>query len=176
MGKSNVSGNPAPGLPILLDRMFLAVRWLQLPMLIGLVGALLVLELKFAMNLWEAFVSFREFSRIKVVLLILDLIDTVLIANLITMVIVVGFRIFITPAREDDATLRQSMGGSSPGDLKVRIATTVLLIATIHRLHMFFDPTEVTRDEAIFALVTHVLFILTALSIVLIERVRRGPV
>ena len=166
----------APDEPALMrtfERVLLATRWLQLPLIFGLIAALIFFELKFAQHLWETFTGPEEVTRIKAILVTLDLIDMVLIANLVVMVIISGYQIFISPLEIDKSTTPGWMRGSTPGALKLKIATTVLLISTIHLLHVYLDPTEVTSGETAFMLLAQVVFAVTTAVFVLVEHFER---
>lgn len=177
-GENDGPATSPPGDPALLstlERILLATRWLQLPLIIGLIVALIFFELKFAQHLWETLTGPEEVTRIKAILVTLDLIDMVLIANLVVMVIISGYQIFISPLAIDKKSTPGWMQGSSPGALKLKIATTVLLISTIHLLHVYLDPTEVTAGESTFMLLAHFVFAITTAVFVLVERFERDP-
>ncbi|MGI9414644.1 MAG: YqhA family protein, partial [Hyphomicrobiales bacterium] len=119
----------------------LLVRWLQLPLLIGLVVALVVFELKFVAHLISIVSDMDTLTRERAILVTLDLIDMVLIANLVVMVVISGYETFISRLHMDDEpSVPASMRHSTTGKLKLRIATTILLISTIHLLHAYLDP------------------------------------
>ncbi len=162
-----------PVLMTTFERLLLSTRWLQLPLIVGLVMALIFFELKFAEHLWTTFTGPEEVTRIQAILVTLDLIDMVLIANLVVMVIISGYQIFISPLVLDEATTPSWMHGSSAGQLKLKIATTVLLISTIHLLHVYLDPAEVTPGETTFMLLAQLVFAATTAVFVLVERLGR---
>lgn len=159
-----------PGLRT-LERAVLLSRWLQLPMLLGLMVALVVLEFVFALHLIDLIGDEEPLSRIKVILVTLDLIDMILIGNLIVMVLSSGYTTFISPLRlADDPALPAWLRTGSPGQLKLKIAATVLLISTIHLLHMFLDPATSEEQDANFMLIAQAVFALTTLVFVAVER------
>ncbi|MBY6090461.1 YqhA family protein [Maritimibacter alkaliphilus] len=155
---------------LLVEQLILEIRWLQLPLLLGLVIGLLVLELKFLGYLWQVIAQFRELNRTAIILLTLDMIDMVLIANLVVMVVISGYKIFISSMYLNEDQLPRSMGGATAGGLKVRIATTILLISSIHLLHIFLAPNELENNDLYFVLAAQVVFALTAVAFVIIDR------
>jgi uncharacterized protein (TIGR00645 family) len=145
-------------------------RWLQLPLLLGLLVAFAVFEFVFAGHLFSLILDSEPLTRTKVILVTLDLIDMVLIANLIVMVIISGYKIFISPLRAtDDSTVPRWLRSATPGELKLRIATTVLLISTIHLLHLFLDPAQSAEQDAQFMLAAQIVFAFTTLVFVAVE-------
>ncbi len=159
---------------VVFEKLVLSTRWLQLPLIVGLIGALVVFEIKFVEHLWVTVTGTTELTRSQAILVTLDLIDMVLIANLVVMVVISGYKIFVSPLRVDDSGVPSWMRGSTPGELKLRIATTVLLISTIHLLHLYLDPAEVTDAEANFMLLSQLVFAITTAVFVLVERFERG--
>ena len=152
----------------------LLIRWLQLPLLVGLVVALVVFELKFVTHLLQIVTDMETLTRERAILVTLDLIDMVLIANLVVMVVISGYETFISRLHMDDEpSVPAWMRHSTTGQLKLRIATTILLISTIHLLHAYLDPARIDDREAVFMIVSQVIFILTAAAFVLFHRLDR---
>ena len=151
-------------------------RWLQLPLLIGLVVALVIFEIKFAQHLIDTLSALGTITREQAILVTLDLIDMVLIANLVVMVVISGYETFISPLHmADEPGVPAWMRRSTTGKLKLRIATTILLISTIHLLHLYLDPAGVDEVEARFVLITQVVFIATAAGFVIFNWLEYGP-
>lgn len=158
-----------------IERVIFASRWLQLPLLAGLLVALVVLEVQFAISVFEALLSFRDMTRLDAILLTLDLIDMVLIANLVVMVALSGFQIFILgvgyPSNPEHRTFRFD---EAAGPLKFRIATTIILISTIHMLHAYLDSEPLTPAMIGQMAIFQTLFLATAVVLAVIHRLLPG--
>lgn len=151
-------------------------RWLQLPLLIGLVVALIVLEIKFAEHLLDSLTELGAVTREQAILVTLDLIDMVLIANLAVMIVISGYETFISRLHVDDeSSVPTWMRRSTTGKLKLRIATTILLISTIHLLHLYLDPAEIDATKVRFTLIAQAVFIVTAAAFVFFNWMEHGP-
>ena len=151
-------------------------RWLQLPLLLGLLVALVIVEIKFAEHLIETILSMETITRERAILVALDLIDMVLIANLIVMVVISGYETFISTLHiADDNSVPFWMRRSTAGQVKLRIATTILLITTIHLLHLYLDPEEADQQEMIFMLTAQIVFIVTVFAFVIFRRFGEDP-
>lgn len=149
-------------------------RWLQIPLLAGMVLALLAFEISFFVHLMSAFTADSEFTRVKSILLILDLIDMVLIANLVVMVVISGYKIFIYPMNlRDEPLVPDWLKGLSLAGVKFRISATVLLITTIHLLHEFLDPSVESISAAAILLSAQLVLIATC-AFAWIERIEAG--
>ena len=179
--KAKASGPEAEGgrhmkLLAMFEGCLLLIRWLQLPLLIGLVVALVVFELKFVAHLINIVSDMDNLTRERAILVTLDLIDMVLIANLVVMVVISGYETFISRLHMDDEpSVPASMRHTTTGKLKLRIATTILLISTIHLLHAYLDPAQIDDREAVFMMTAQVIFIATAAAFVIFHRLEQRP-
>ncbi|MDJ0950195.1 MAG: YqhA family protein [Alphaproteobacteria bacterium] len=155
------------------EAFLIGCRWLQIPLIIGLVIALIIFELAYFREVLSAVLDFPNIGRTQAILIVLDLIDMVLIANLVVMVMIAGYEIFIDRFNvEPGGTMPAWIaGGTEAGELEVKIATTILLISTIHLLHAFLDPEEAKETSQLIEFLSlHAAFLLTAFAFVLIER------
>ena len=67
------------------ERFLIGCRWLQVPLIFGLVIALVVFEIAYFREVIATIVQFPDIGRAKAILIVLDLVDMVLIANLVVM-------------------------------------------------------------------------------------------
>lgn len=157
---------------VFIERALFASRWLQLPLLVGLLVALIVLEISFVVSVVQAILSFDELTRLEAILLTLDMIDMVLIANLAVMVVLSGYQLFIIgvdyPSNPKHRTFRFD---EAAGPLKFRIATTIVLISTIHMLHAYLDEAALEPQMMLQMAVFQTLFLLTAVVLAVIHRI-----
>jgi len=119
----------------LLRQGVISIHILQIPLLFGLMMALLVLTASFFYALVEAVVSLDFLDREKSILLVLDLLDMVFIANLIVMVMVSGYNAYaaaITRGLQSDRMISYS---DEFQPVKSRIAATLVIITGIHLVH-----------------------------------------
>lgn len=157
-----------------LTQVILSIRWLQLPLLVGLVIGLLIFEYQYFVHLLSMIFSDEGLSKEKAILTILDLADMVLIANLVVMVIISGYKIFISPIKiRDEANVPDWLRGLTLAGLKFRIAATVLLISTIHLLHEILDPAIEETSKMIFILCSQLILVITATLFAWLERMER---
>ena len=62
------------------------------------------------------------------------------------------------------------MTQTAAGGLTVRIATTILLISSVHLLHLFLSPEGAVQEDRSFLVLAQRLFVVTAVAFVVIER------
>lgn len=155
----------------LFGRSILWVRWLQLPLLIGLVVALILFEISFAGHLLLLFFGSEAPTREKAILVILDLIDMVLIANLVVMVVISGYNIFISPlVFHNKDSVPSWLRGQTLGSVKIKITATVLLISTINLLHEILNPSIQGMQEAAWLLSAQIVLVITTFVLSVVER------
>ena len=145
-----------------LRRGVLSIHILQLPLFFGLMLALLVLAASFFYALGEAVVTLDFLDRDKTILLVLDLLDMVFIANLIVMVMVSGYNAYHAATRRG---LRRD-GLFSYSDefqpVKARIAATLVIITGIHLVHEVLAG-DLSEPQGLLVLgATHIILLASA--------------
>ena len=80
----------------LLSKIIFASRWLQLPIYLGLVVVQSIYAYKFMKSLWYLIANINEMDSNTIMLTVLNLIDVVMIANLLVMVTIGGYEIFVS--------------------------------------------------------------------------------
>ena len=110
------------------------IHLLQLPLFLGLMLALVALGATFFLSIVEGVLNGDFLDRTRAILLVLDLLDMVFIANLIVMVMVSGYQAYfsgsVDPDKDDDLARRDSFPR-----VKARIAATLVIISGIHLVH-----------------------------------------
>ena len=101
-------------------------RWLQLPMYLGLIVALAVYVYKFFVMLSGLVINFGTYGENDILLIVLALIDVVMIANLLVMVIIGGYEIFVSRLHIDDHPDQPEwLDHVDAGVLKIKLGTDV---------------------------------------------------
>ncbi|MEV0640226.1 IS21-like element helper ATPase IstB [Streptomyces sp. NPDC050619] len=142
-----------------------ATRWLQAPLYFGLVVVQGVYVYKFFNELWTLVlrcVTGRA-TETYVMLSVLKLVDVVMIANLLIMVIVGGYETFVS--RIDLQGHRDQpewFSHVNPNLLKVKLATAIVSISSVHLLQMFVDVQHTSRHSLLWGTTIHMAFILSA--------------
>ncbi|MEU4652529.1 TIGR00645 family protein [Streptomyces sp. NPDC023723] len=125
-----------------------ATRWLQAPLYFGLVAAQGVYVYKFFNELWVLLlrcVSGRA-SETYVMLAVLKLVDVVMIANLLIMVIVGGYETFVSRiGLQGHRDQPEWLSHVNSNVLKVKLATAIVGISSVHLLQMFVDVHHTSR-------------------------------
>ena len=109
-------------------------------------------------------------------LVVLGLIDVVMISNLLIMVIVGGYETFVSRMRlEDHPDQPEWLSHVNASVLKVKLATAIIGISSIHLLKTFINAQAFTEKALFYQTVIHITFLLSALAIAAVDRIMPAP-
>lgn len=154
----------------LLRRAVLSIHVLQLPLFFGLMLALLVLGVSFFYALGQAVYTLEFLDRSKTILLVLDLLDMVFIANLIVMVMVSGYNAYYAATRRG---LRQDglfFYSDEFQPVKSRIAVTLVIITGIHLVHEVLAGDVSEPYDLLVLGITHLILLVSAAVFIVVGR------
>lgn len=165
-----------------------ASRWLQAPLYVGLIIAQLIYVVVFMVDLWHLIETvvhdITQLNESAVMLAVLGLIDVVMIANLLIMVIMGGYEIFVSRLRLDRHPDQPDwLNHVNANVLKVKLAISIISISSIHLLRTFIEVGDIgaSSDESVtgetytsegvfWQVVIHLAFIVSALALAWIDR------
>ena len=177
-----------------LPSLIFASRWLQLPLYLGLIVAQCVYVFHFWVELTHlieaAFgnkdaltalitsIGYKgntgwvpKLDETVIMLVVLGLIDVVMISNLLIMVIVGGYETFVSRMNlEDHPDQPEWLDHVNASVLKVKLATAIIGISSIHLLKTFINAGNYEEKVLIWQTVIHIAFLFSALSIALADR------
>ncbi|MEU4797985.1 IS21-like element helper ATPase IstB [Streptomyces sp. NPDC023327] len=156
---------PPPSNMTTLGCALFATRWLQAPLYFGLVAAQGVYVYKFFNELWHLIhhVISGHADETHVMLAVLKLVDVVMIANLLIMVIVGGYETFVSRiGLQGHRDQPEWLSHVNSNVLKVKLATAIVGISSVHLLQMFVDVHHTPRHDLMWGTVIHMAFIASA--------------
>ena len=171
-----------------LPNFIFASRWLQLPLYIGLIAAQAVYVVHFMVELkhligaafgnlpdlqalvtsigYKTTVPITMLNETVIMLVVLALIDVVMISNLLIMVIVGGYATFVSRMDLDGHPDQPEwLSHVNASVLKVKLATAIIGISSIHLLKTFINADNYTDRVLIAQTVIHIAFLLSAMAI-----------
>jgi uncharacterized protein (TIGR00645 family) len=153
-----------------LETVIFGSRWLQAPLYLGLIVAQGVYVYHFMVELSHLVTKAGHLSESDMVLIILGLIDVVMIANLLIMIIIGGYETFVSRLElEEHPDQPEWLSHVNAGVLKVKLATALIGISSIHLLKSFINAANLP-DRAIFWQVV-ISFLVSALAVAYTDRV-----
>ncbi|MBI5268791.1 MAG: TIGR00645 family protein [Burkholderiales bacterium] len=107
-----------------------------------------------------------------IMLVVLGLIDVVMISNLLIMVIVGGYETFVSRLDlEGHPDQPEWLSHVNASVLKVKLATAIIGISSIHLLKTFINAANYTEQVLMWQTIIHIAFLLSALAIAAADRV-----
>ena len=156
-------------LELALEAVILASRWLLVIFYIGLAVALAVYALTFGVKLWDFVSHVFDIGEADAILKMLGLIDAALVASLVVMVIISGYENYVS--RFDDESSVHWLGEIDAGSLKIKVASTIVAISSIHLLQIFLNVDKYSSDKLMWYTLIHLAFVVSALFLAFIDRV-----
>jgi uncharacterized protein (TIGR00645 family) len=156
-------------LELLVERVILATRWLLVVFYIGLGIALALYAVSFGFMLWKFASHLFTLDESESILDMLGLIDAALIASLVVMVVISGYENFVSRFDEDDKV--HWLGEIDAGSLKIKVASTIVAISSIHLLQIFLNVDKFSSDKLMWYTLIHIAFVISALFLAFIDRV-----
>lgn len=173
----------------LLERTIFASRWLQAPLYVGLIVAQGIYVYQFFIELWHLlhsaatgkFPATVSDLSTHIMLTVLGLIDVVMIANLLIMVIIGGYETFVSRLQIDDHEDQPEwLSHVNAGVLKVKLATALISISSIHLLKTFIlvnsPEAKFTNDGVMWQIIIHVVFVFSAIALAWTDKVMMSTV
>jgi uncharacterized protein (TIGR00645 family) len=182
------SSTPAPVRLRPIPGFIFASRWLQLPLYLGLIAAqgvyvfhfwvelLHLLEAAFGSQTalqalvssigYKSEVQLTGLNETIIMLVVLALIDVVMISNLLIMVIVGGYETFVSRMDLDGHPDQPEwLSHVNASVLKVKLATAIIGISSIHLLKTFINAANYDEKVLIAQTAIHITFLFSAIAI-----------
>jgi uncharacterized protein (TIGR00645 family) len=182
----------------LLARLIFASRWLQLPLYLGLILAQAVYVFHFWVELvhlieaafgnadalgklvssigYKSDAAVTSLNETIIMLVVLALIDVVMISNLLIMVIVGGYETFVSRLNlEGHPDQPEWLSHVNASVLKVKLATAIIGISSIHLLKTFINAANYTDKVLIWQTLIHIAFLFSALAIAYTDKLMSHP-
>lgn len=177
-----------------MARFLFLTRWLQLPLYLGLVLAQCVYVYHFWVELVDLIGAVlgnqqalqhimdsvavensahkpHKLGETAIMLVVLGLIDVVMISNLLIMVIIGGYETFVSRMNlEGHPDQPEWLSHVNASVLKVKLATAIIGISSIHLLKTFINASAYDEKTLIAQTGIHIAFLLSALSIAYCDR------
>ena len=162
--------------PQQLERFIFWSRWLQAPLYLGLIVAQGIYVWLFMAELGHLLMSVFEsgghISETETMLVVLGLIDVVMISNLLIMVIVGGYETFVSRMYlEKHPDQPEWLSHVNASVLKVKLATAIIGISSIHLLKTFINAANYSDRVLIAQTAIHITFLLSAMAIAATDRI-----
>lgn len=157
-------------LELLVERIILSSRWILVVFYLGLVAALAVYAVSFLYKFLKVAKNVFVYDDAEMILAMLGLIDAALVASLILMVMIAGYENFVS--RFDEAEQDVSfLGKLDSGSLKIKVASSIVAISSIHLLQVFLNVQQYTDAKLMWLTLMHLAFVVSAVLLGFLEQI-----
>lgn len=158
-----------------LSKIIFASRWLQVPIYLGLIVVQGVYAYKFMKSLWYLLTNVNEMDADTIMLTVLNLIDVVMIANLLVMVTLGGYEIFVSKLRTrnhpDQPEWMSHVNATVFTVLKVKLSMSIISISSIHLLQTFVNAAKVSEKTIMWEVIIHFAFLISAIAMAYTDKI-----
>ena len=141
-------------------------RWLQVPLYLGLIVAQAIYVHRFVKEVWELLTNIKVYTDNEIMLVILGLIDVVMISNLLIMVIIGGYEIFVSRLEMDNhPDSPEWLSHVDANTMKIKLSMALIGISSIHLLKTFINAEHSTNDFMKWQVMIHLTFLVSSLAL-----------
>lgn len=154
-----------------LEVLLFASRWMLAPFYIGLIGAVVVLLIKFVQEFLDLLPNVLVHSDKEIILSILTLVDISLIASLLLIVIFSGYESFVSKfTLAEDIERPEWMGKVTFSGLKIKLFGSIVAISGIELLKAYMNMEAYSQAELAWKTGIHLAFVVSGLLFALMDR------
>lgn len=162
--------NHMKSLELIVERIILSSRWLLVVFYLGLVAALALYGISFIYKFLKVAGLVFVYDDAQMILAMLGLIDAALVASLIVMVMISGYENFVSRFDEGEGEV-SFLGKLDSGSLKIKVASSIVAISSIHLLQIFLNAQQFTSEKLMWATIMHLAFVASAVLLGSLEQI-----
>lgn len=147
----------------IIEKILFNSRWLLIPFYLGLMVALAIYMMVDIKEIFNFAAGFKDIDKETSMLVLLELVDIAMIANLVKMIITGSYNSFV------DKDHGYTGENASSGILKVKMATSLIGVSSIHLLQTFINAERVEWITLEKQLWIHGTFLVGSLILAVIE-------
>lgn len=150
-----------------IENLIFCGRWLLAPMYVGLLLGEAVYVYRFTVEVWHILCQFNVIKEEELLIAVLGLVDITMIANLITMVTLGGYSIFVKELSLSDKP--QWLDHITTGTLKLKMQGAIVGVTSIHLLKSFINISHLPQEEVKQQLIIHAVFLASFFILAFVE-------
>jgi uncharacterized protein (TIGR00645 family) len=153
-----------------IERLIMGSRWLLVIFYAGLGVALIVYAISFVEKFAQVAVNVFVFNEDEMILAMLGLIDAALVASLLVMVMISSYENYVSRL-ENTRNELSWLGKLDAGSLKIKVASSIVAISSIHLLQIFLNAPQYANDKIVLFMLLHLTFVVSALLLAWVDRI-----
>ncbi len=157
-----------------MERFMYASRWILAPIYLGLSLALFALFIKFFQELYHFLPQILAMNESALILKLLTLVDITLVGSLVVIVMFSGYENFVSQLDIKDETEKLDwLGSHDYGSLKMKVASSIVAISSIHLLKVFMNLETTANDKIMWYVLIHLTMVISALLMGYLDKISR---
>ncbi len=142
---------------------------------LGVVIALLITKFFYEVYKISITILFEETTKIALIIKTLEIVDMVMVVQLVWVVALAGFSLFVTDENfRDDATNKPDwLSHVTTYNLKLKLAFAIISISGVHALKVYLEG-QADYLTMLVTVAVHLVFVLSAIGIALAERMTKA--
>lgn len=158
-----------------VERLMFSSRWLLAPFYIGLIGAIIILLVKFFKELTALLPQVFTLDGGQIMVGVLTLVDVALVANLLLIIVFAGYENFVSKINTENSEDRPEwMGHVTFSDLKIKLMGSIVAISGIELLKAFVNVDSYTNQQLGWKVGLHMTFVLSGVLFSVMDRLAAG--
>ncbi|RAU22418.1 TIGR00645 family protein [Paramagnetospirillum kuznetsovii] len=154
-----------------LEKVIFASRWLLAPFYLGLIGAVIMLLIKFMQEFLHVLPHVLEMNENQTILMMLSFIDLSLAGNLLMIVIFSGYESFVSKIDTGDSEDRPDwLGKVDFSALKIKLIASIVAISGIHLLKAFMDLEKQSKEDLGWMVGIYMAFVVSGVLLAWMDR------
>lgn len=156
----------------MIERVMYASRWILAPVYLCMSVALFAISIKFFQEVWHFLPHILEVDEADLTLKLLTLIDLTLVGSLIIIVMFSGYENFVSQMDIGLSTEKLGwLGTHDYGSLKIKLASSIVAISSIHLLKVFMNIQETENDKILWYVLVHLALVVSALLMGVLDKI-----
>jgi len=157
-----------------IERIMYASRWILAPVYLGMSVALLAISVKFFQEIIHFVPHILEIDEANLTLKLLTLIDLTLVGSLVIIVMFSGYENFVSQMDIGLSTEKLGwLGTHDYGSLKIKLASSIVAISSIHLLKVFMNIQATDNDKILWYVAVHLTLVISALLMGFLDKISK---
>jgi len=155
----------------IIERLIYSSRWILAPIYLGMSIALMALAVKFFQEVYHFIPAILEMDDDQLTLKLLTFIDLTLVGSLTVIVMFSGYDNFVSRLDVAEGIEKLSwLGTHDYGSLKMKVASSIVAISSIHLLKIFMNVELIANDKLLWYVLIHLTFVVSAFMMGILEK------
>jgi uncharacterized protein (TIGR00645 family) len=154
-----------------IEKIIFAGRWFLAPLYLGLLLTLVPILYRFFHSFWHMMTHIAEATSAEITLEVLELLDTVLLANLIIIVLFAGYENFVSKISVAEGAKDRPhwMGTVDYSGLKIKLIGSLVAISVIELLKDFMKEGTYDANREGWRIGIHMTFVISGVLFALMD-------